>query len=1344
MSFSTATVLKRFTVGIVGFVVSVIGVLLAFGAFVVSTQTGTRFALAEAQSLRPRELHIGKVNGRLLGPLRLRDVDLNTQTAHIHLDRGLLKWSPGALFGGVVKINRLAFEGVTYTAHPPKTPPPPSKPYQLPKRLNLPMSVVVKQASLKNLKYYSTPKAKKPFVLNTLTLAAGVSNRNVYIKDLALHGPQIDARGGLHTRPYGAYKTASLLRFEYRLPGYAPVKGRTRLSGGLKSRLRVHQSIAAPYNIKANVKLADLFGTPHFDAALGIDGMQLQAVHGKWPADTLSATGNSRGTSKNLTYGLKASLAQAKLKTLNASLNGNLKSKIVNIQDLTLAIAQHPARLHGHGQVNIRNPKQPALDLHFNWVKLRYPLAGPPTFTSPKGTVDLTGTLQHLLAKLDIAVGDDGRVYGQAKYSQPKRKQKSFNVALNWRDLKYPVQQPARFGSPHGRMTFAGTMAHYALKVDAAMTAPKQTNGHLIVRGTGDKNSMTISRIDMKALDGTLKGTAEAAWKPAVKGSIDLTGKGINTGLVNPKWPGTLALDLKASGARHGKALSATIPTLKVTGKLRGNPVALNGVLDYTSAGLDLKTFTLRSGSTHLAASGHASKQTADIGWTLNSDNLASLLPGAAGQLHGHGHVSGPIKRPHVVATLSGSGIRYAQDKLARLNLDADLDLQGKSRSHLNFTLANAAVGTTKIKKVALKGHGTPASHTFTLTADSSKGQAEFALDGHFKDAVENFALTRARLKYPKLKAWTLVAPGKGQISKKAFALSNTCWQAAPAKLCLKAKRTTKLLTAAFSLKDLKYGYLAKLMPKSTKVTGGLSASGQVEKPANGTLAAKFALDTTAGRIATKTSQSPKPVTVLHIKPSQVRLDLGKQGMNMRANLNLGKQGGMTMTGHVPGGSAPFKTRPINAHLKAKIRNLGFLAKLSPMVKSLSGRLNGNLNISGLVKAPKLQGRLALTKGAAVLPGPGLDLRHVRFAMIGQGNGGLALKGHAQSGGGAMNIRGNANFLGKTKRLALNINGKRFLAADNAMAHVYISPNLNIALNGSKIKVRGKVAVPQAKITPKKIPKGAVAVSSDQVIVKPGKKQKTAAPKSVDAKVRLILGKDVHFEGFGAKMQLQGNLLAISEPGQPVLGNGEFDIVKGEYRAYGQGLVIDRGQILWAGGPIEQPAVSIRALRHPGKTSAGNNVTVGVDVEGTLKKPKFTLFSDPPMTQAEQLSWLVLGQPLKSTSGGQSNVLADAALGLGITGGNALAKKLKQGIGVDTLGIKTGSGEAGAASNNKQASLVIGKYLTPKLYVSYGIGLFQPISTVTLDYLLSSKWKIQTESSRVGTGGDVIYTIETK
>ena len=50
-------------------------------------------------------------------------------------------------------------------------------------------------------------------------------------------------------------------------------------------------------------------------------------------------------------------------------------------------------------------------------------------------------------------------------------------------------------------------------------------------------------------------------------------------------------------------------------------------------------------------------------------------------------------------------------------------------------------------------------------------------------------------------------------------------------------------------------------------------------------------------------------------------------------------------------------------------------------------------------------------------------------------------------------------------------------------------------------------------------------------------------------------------------------------------------------------------------------------------------------------------------------------------------------------------------------------------------------YLSPSLYVSYGIGLFDPISTLRLRYLLSERWTLQAETG-AETGADVVFKVE--
>jgi translocation and assembly module TamB len=145
-------------------------------------------------------------------------------------------------------------------------------------------------------------------------------------------------------------------------------------------------------------------------------------------------------------------------------------------------------------------------------------------------------------------------------------------------------------------------------------------------------------------------------------------------------------------------------------------------------------------------------------------------------------------------------------------------------------------------------------------------------------------------------------------------------------------------------------------------------------------------------------------------------------------------------------------------------------------------------------------------------------------------------------------------------------------------------------------------------------------------------------------------------------------------------------------------------------------------------------VVAGVQIRGTLKAPQVTIFSEPAMEQGRALQYLVLGHPLGEASGTQGSLASKAASSLGLRGGNLLARSVGKGVGLDEAQIET-------KGDLKEASFVAGKYLSPNLYVSYGIGLFDPVSTLRLRYVLSSKWTLQAETG-TGTGADLLYRFE--
>ena len=107
--------------------------------------------------------------------------------------------------------------------------------------------------------------------------------------------------------------------------------------------------------------------------------------------------------------------------------------------------------------------------------------------------------------------------------------------------------------------------------------------------------------------------------------------------------------------------------------------------------------------------------------------------------------------------------------------------------------------------------------------------------------------------------------------------------------------------------------------------------------------------------------------------------------------------------------------------------------------------------------------------------------------------------------------------------------------------------------------------------------------------------------------------------------------------------------------------------------------------------------------------------------------------------------MAQAASSLGAAGGEFLMKKIGNTFGIEDVRIETGKVKStdGTLTNAQQATVVLGKYLSPKLYISYGVGTVDRINTLRLRYQLSRRWTIEAESG-LYQGTDILYTIDKK
>jgi translocation and assembly module TamB len=255
------------------------------------------------------------------------------------------------------------------------------------------------------------------------------------------------------------------------------------------------------------------------------------------------------------------------------------------------------------------------------------------------------------------------------------------------------------------------------------------------------------------------------------------------------------------------------------------------------------------------------------------------------------------------------------------------------------------------------------------------------------------------------------------------------------------------------------------------------------------------------------------------------------------------------------------------------------------------------------------------------------------------------------------------------------------------------------------------------------LPKGAVKPSGDVVI----KGEETAEPVTtlpVTASVRLRLGDQVVFEGFGLRGRFVGDLLVEQVPGRELVGNGKLGVAEGVYSGLGTDLTIDRGWVNFAGSPLDDPGLDIQATRQ------ATEVVAGVRVTGTAQDPEVELYSRPPRPQSEILSYLLFGKPLDAASSQTHRDQLEQAAAM--VGGGMLASEIGRQLGLDQIGLE--------GSENGPA-LAVGKYVSPKLFLQYVTGLGSELNRLRIRYDLTEHIQLQTETGDQ-QAADIFYTFE--
>ena len=875
----------------------------------------------------------------------------------------------------------------------------------------------------------------------------------------------------------------------------------------------------------------------------------------------------------------------------------------------------------------------------------------------------------------------------------------------------------------------AGTAANWALVGDATLSRGGQS-AQVELRGRGNQRRADIERLAARTPGGRLEGRGELAWSPALAWSLDAALAGFDPGYFAPGFDGAIDGRLASTGTtRDDGGLELTVDADGLGGQLRGRRLsgrasfALHGAAAGGTAAAGYEgEVALGIGASRIDGRGRVGERF-DVQASLAPLRLEDLLPGAAGRLEGTLALTGPRARPDLRADLDGAGLRHGGYGADRVRLRGHLPWRG-SGGELALDATGVEAGLA-LDAVALRAEG--AVEDLRLDAEARgdigqaalSGQARRGGNGLWQGALDALQITPGRGA-----RWQLQSPA-------AFVqAAGGRWTLAPA--CLAADVGGHLCASAdwprqglsVDGEGLPLALVAPYLPKQETgrpwfLDGAIDLDARL-RPAGRAWAGH--LDVTSAGGALRTSARSRRDVLSY---SGLALEAGFDARRIEATLALGFNGEGRIDADLATGWDAWS--PLSGRIRAGTSELTWLELFSPDIVAPTGRLDADVTLAGTRSEPLIGGHAALAGFGAEIPSLAIAIVDGQARLDALGDGSARISGSLGTGGeGRLAIDGNLGWRTPGAPLELHVSGAEVLVSDTRDLRAVASPDVTVRYAGGRpLQVTGRVLVPSARMDLERLSDG-VSASPDVVVLDPVDPDAgPAMPMELD--LTLAMGNDVHLAGFGLEGELTGELRVVSRAGREMTGHGLLE-VGGRYEAYGQELAITRGRLSWSNTPVSDPLLEIRAERKVG------DVTAGIDVSGRASEPRARVWTDPASDESEALALLALGRPLSSLSGRQASDLDAASAALN-AGGSLLAGQLGKQIGLDDAGVVQSRTLGGSVFG-------IGKQLSPRLYVGFGVSLLGTGQVLTLKYLLRKGFDIEIESSTLESRGSINYRHE--
>lgn len=1254
------SVLKKILIWTGAVIGLLIVVLVGAIAWVINTQSGTRFAAARATAVLGDKLAIDSIDGSIAGPLRLANLryhdpaaGIDAKVATLELDLVL-----GDLWHSLVHVKNLNVGGIDVLMTEPTEPPPPEEPSK-PFTLKPPIDVAVDSFLAQNVKVRN-PEATVVEVTRA-EFAGQWTEEALAVETLDVQSPQGFVKFAGRVAQGNAYVGKGTGQFRW-TAGEQTFAGTLVLSGNDTDAF-LASNLSSPLKAQLNAKMAQSsdrtwqlqLEVPRFDPR--------EELVPDSSFQSLAASLRGEGT---LTHGL---------------VSGRL---MINDEPLELESVRFT-----------RTEERLSLD----------------------SLLRVGQTAGELAAQADIQFSEESW---------------TSKANARWRDIVVPSAWVGQELFTHGELDFDGNPQLYNAKGRLTLGAQKQqADIALQVRGTPE--FVELQQFDVVQKQGRLAATGKVNLKPELAWVVDARGQNFDPGAFAVEWPGSLRFQLATQGKMTEQGPDAKLKLTELRGRLRGRPISGDADMTFTPPYLPAGTLALTSGQSKLRVQAAKSEQI-DATIAVDVASLNDWVPNSGGELTANFRVLGKWPDVAIDGDARGRELRMNEMRLNELNLAANVKQPLKPEGSVKLTMAGIAAAGFEFDTLQANASGNAASHRAELSTTGQPLAFSIAMQGSqqqdgWSGSVQQFALDvkdAARLR--------LREPANIVVKSEAVDVSRACFVDREIELCMQGGlQPDGSMHGSYSLANVPLA-LANSMSSDDlplRFKGLIEGQGDIRRDAEGNLFGNASVRSASGSMSrvlvVDEGEEPAEEEVL-LTYRDFRLDANLAGPDAKASISAGLQESGSLQGEGEVRGLNQADTQINARLNASLPDLAPFGVFAPQLANLHGRLDAQGSATGSMQQPTITGQVSAAELAADIPAIGLRLKNGRLDVRPRSPEEFQISGGIESGKGALKFAGTASPSGA---INMQVDGDRFLAADIPGAKVVITPDLDLVRNEERMTLSGKVLIPEADVNLQKLPRGGdkARAASPDVVVVDAETQEEAAEKAIPlyANITVSLGEEVNLTGFGLIAKVAGNLDVRERPGTDTVGSGDINVT-GTYKAYGQDLTIQQGQLLYASTPLDNPRLRIEATR------TVDEVVAGLRIRGSAQSPELTVFSDPAMGQANALSYIVAGKPLDDIGSGEGegDAVQAATRSLGAAAGGLVAKNLGRRLGADELSVKDDEMIGGAA-------LTVGQYLSPRVYLSYGVGLFEPGEVITLRYKLSKDLSVQAQRGPEDTRAGIEY-----